>query len=457
MTPRLSVRAFVLLSLFCFGVFVAVAQESLSFEEAVNLSQQSPAVELARVQVSSAQKQLAIASSPVSGTLTGGYSSSAGALTAPTLSEPERLDSSSFDPLRLSANFNLIPYGPRFDSVLQARARLRQAELDLRDAQASSLISTVEAYFTALRATQELELKQLALSTAQSELEANQSRFDAGAISASQLTQSQLALQQAQLDLASAQLASTGDLLTLSNLLGVPVEAVADTAITLELKEDYDLETQVLARSDVQKAFLSLEQTRRDAAATLRDNLPSGTVGLTYNHATDNQNLGLGASFSTSNFQPSLSASYDFDYSPPGATPEDSSSDSFGFSIGLSIPLDASLPDALALADISVNQAQLNYEQTLDTARLRIHNAEQQVRSLEESLALSQELLEQARVTLETTQKRFELGLVSQFDVLGAQQNLAEQELRFGQAQDSLVLALLAYLQSLGLNPMEVF
>ncbi len=436
---------------------LGLAQDSLKFDEALALSQESPTVQLAQVQLASAQKQLAVASSLVSGSLTTGYSSTTGELTAPSLAEPQSLDSSGFDPIRLAANFNVIPFGPRYDSVVQAQARLKQAELDLQDAKAEALSSGVEAYLTALRAAQNVEVQTLGLSSAQTQLEANQKRFEAGAISASQLTQSELALQQAQLDLSSAELSSSTALLNLSNKLGVQVSAVAETDIELNLNQTYDAEAQVLLRSDVQKARLSLEQTKREAAATLRDNLPSGTLSLTYDHVTDSQNLGLGASFSTSTFQPSLSASYDFDYKPSGSTPEGASSNSVSFSLGLSIPLDSSLPDALALADIAVQQAELSYEQILESARLSIHNAEQQVASLVSSLALNQQLLTQAEDSLAISKKRFELGLVSQFDVQDAELNLKEQSLRFAQAKDSLLLAQLGYLQSLGLNLMEVF
>ena len=443
------------------GIFLfrgaTLAQESLSFDEALLLSQTSPAVKLAEVQVISSQKQVAIASSLVSGSLSAGYSLTSGELTAPDLAEPQSLDKSGFDPFRLSANFIVIPYGPRYDSIEHAQARLTQAERDVLATRAEALIAGAEAYLSALRAAQELDLKMLALSKAQAEYSANQQRFEAGALSASQLTQSELVFQQAQLDLSSAELGSQSALLNLSNRLGVQVLAVTEATITLNLSPDYELETQVLARSDVQKAALSLEQTRRDAAATLRDNLPSGTVSLAYAYATDSQNLGLGAAFDTTTFQPSLNASYDFDDEPSGTTPEGSNSNSLSFSVGLSIPLDSSLPDALALADVAVQQAELSFDQTLAAARLNIYNTQEQVLALEASLKLNQDLLAQAEDSLRISEQRFELGLVSQFDVQAAQLNLNEQLLRLARARDSLMLAQLRYLQSLGLNLMEVF
>ena len=63
----------------------------------------------------------------------------------------------------------------------------------------------------------------------------------------------------------------------------------------------------------------------------------------------------------------------------------------------------------------------------------------------------------QAEEGLAISQQRFDLGLVSQFDVQDAKLNLQNQGLRLAQAKDSLLLAQLRYLQSLGLNLMEVF
>ena len=172
---------------------------------------------------------------------------------------------------------------------------------------------------------------------------------------------------------------------------------------------------------------MNIASAEREVSATLQEALPSGSVSLGYNAISSGQHLALGASLDTRSFQPSLSATYDFDYDALGNFPEGGSSNSLSFNIGLTIPLDSSLPDALAQADIVLQQAQLSYEQTLESAKLAISHAEQQLQIQETNVTLTEEVLAQAQDTLDISQQRFDLGLVSQLDVLRAELNLKEQ------------------------------
>ena len=86
-----------------------LAQESLTLENALTLAYQNPAVQLAKAQLESSKKQLAIASAVVSAELSTGYSATFGELNAPSLSESQSLDESDFEAIRLSSTFNVLP------------------------------------------------------------------------------------------------------------------------------------------------------------------------------------------------------------------------------------------------------------------------------------------------------------------------------------------------------------
>ena len=211
---------------------LAVAQPLLTLERALELSLQSPAMVLAGLGLAGSERQFALASGLVSGEVSAGYSASSGQLTAPSLAEPQSLDSAGFDPIRLNLSFNVVPYGPRYDAILQAEARVTQAELDLRDTRSEAVVTVVSQYLDALRAAQEVEVVRFAAEVARTELEATEARFETGAASSPQLTQAQISLQQADNTVASAELAALQALRTLSTTLGVQVEAVAEVELS---------------------------------------------------------------------------------------------------------------------------------------------------------------------------------------------------------------------------------
>ncbi|MCA9839930.1 MAG: TolC family protein [Trueperaceae bacterium] len=435
---------------------LSFSQEQLTLDRALGLALSSPSVKLADIQVENSRKQLAIASSLVSAELSTGYSVTTGELTAPSLEEDQSLDENSFDPIRLTASFNVIPYGPRYDSIEQAQARLEQSKLDFEDSKAQIVILVLEQYLSALRSSQEIEVDELALELAKVKLEASQVRFESGAVSASQLTQAQIDVQEAETTLTTSRLTYSQALLSLSNTLGISVSSVEQDRLVLSLPEKLDTEAQLLRRSDIQNALLNIAQAERDAAANLRENLPSGSVSLGFANTTETQNFNLSTTFDTNSYQPSLTASYDFDYGASVSFPVDGNSTTFNISLGLSIPLDTSLPDALELASLAIEQAKLNYQQTLETAKLTFTNAQQQISSLEANLEVTEEVTKQAREILEIASERYTLGLITPIDVLEAELNLKEQELRLARAEDNLLFAQLHYLNTLAIDLMEV-
>ena len=153
-------------------VSVGNAQE-ISYSGALALIDQSPAVRLARGELELAQRQLEVASSFVRGELSSGYTQSWGELSIPTPVDDEPADPitrtdnrGDFDPIGLSANFNVVPFGPSYEQILRARSALSNAENALRDARYQAVVDVTTSFQTVLAAQRNSELNAAALELA---------------------------------------------------------------------------------------------------------------------------------------------------------------------------------------------------------------------------------------------------------------------------------------------------
>jgi outer membrane protein len=439
--------------------WAALAQEAqpLDFARALELAQQSPSVVLAQGQRDLAQKQLEVSKGVFSGQFTAGYTQTWGEATStlPTGDEETTsLDDGGFDAFTFNGTFNVVPLGPSVDAIQRAQWSLEQAELSLRDAQATAIINTSQAYLTALRAAQEVELREFSVEVARQQLEANRVRREAGAATDQQVLQAEIALSQAQNDLAEAQRSYVQALASLSNQLGVAVSSVAGEAPSVREVEALDIEKQILERADVRQALIAVQEAELTAASTTRDYLPSGSLTMTFAATDEERQLAASAGYDTRSFQPNTSLSYDPSL---GSNTEGSSSSSFSIKLGATLPLESSLAPALEAARLSIEQSQSQAQQTQDLARLEVENNQRQLEAARAGLELSQQLVEQSQVTFDNTKQRFDLGLIIELDVLTAQEALQEAQLNLDRAQDSYLLALLQYLNSLAVNPLEVF
>jgi outer membrane protein TolC len=439
----------------------ALAQDALSFSGALELSQRGPSVVLAQGQRDLAQKQLDVARGTFSGEFTAGYTQTWGEATTTGTSpegevveETTDLSDGNLQPFELSGTFNVVPFGPNADTIQKAVWDLEQAELNLRDAQATAVIDTVQSYLTALRAAQEVELNTFSVEVATQNLEANRVRRESGAATDQQVLQAEIALSEAQNDLATAQRSSVQALASLSNQLGVQVDAVSGDVPTVSEPATPDIERQILARADVQQALTAVQEAELNAASTTRQYLPSGSLNMTFAASSDQTQFSASAGYDTQSFQPKAALSYDpaFD----GGT-EGSSSNSFSINLGATVPIESSLAPALEVARLSIEQSQQQADQTQELARLEITNAQRQLDAARSGLELSEQLVEQSQVTYDNTKERFDLGLIIQLDVLTAEEALRESQLNLARAQDSYLNALLQYLNALAVNPMEVF
>lgn len=422
---------------------VAYAQpgvKPLSFPQAMTLAAAAPAVRLAEGALELARGQLGAASAFVSGGLSAGYTQN---LT------PDQ--EGSFDPVTATATLNVLPFGDAADAAKQAEWAVQEAEAALDAARAAAVVETATGYLEALRLGQEENALEAAVGVAETALEATQTRREAGAASTADLLNVQIALSGAQNDLAEVALGEDQALAALSQTLGVNVAAVAGEPPTVTLPTLENLQTLLETRADVLAARLAVERANLARAAALRGALPSGSVGLGYGDG----DLQLGAGFSTESFQPSLKLSYDPDGLP--GEPTEPTEPGLSASVGVSIPLDSGVGADLSVAETALRNAELGLEQARAQAALELQAVQNQLVTTENSLAAGRALVEQRQLALETTRTRLRLGLVPAYEVERAEAELLDARVQRGRLEDNVLLARLLLLQTLALDPAEVF
>lgn len=425
----------------------------------------SPRVAVARTQLELAQKQLGASASFLQSELSGGYTR-----TFSNLAEGEKNTydaSGDLDPLSLTTVLNIIPYGPYGDRVARGRWALTQAAAALRDETSAVLVDVTEQYQTALRAEQNVGVSRAKLELARDQFEATRTGFAAGTATNSGVLAAELNAQQAEQDLQNAERAQQQALAALSVTLGRTVDALSGEpppSMTPEMLREKVLKEEVTdallaRRSDLLNASLNVAEAELTAAATLRDNLPSGTLHAAYTNGNAESSLQLGAQFSTNGpnaYQPTFSAGIDPDTGLPGLAPGQVSG-VFSVGVGLNLPLNAALSDALAAARLNVESAKLRAAQTLSLARLEVTTRAADIIGAEAQLDLARQVLEQQRESLAVTRQRLALGLVPRLEVKSAEVGVLEAELALHRAEDALRLAHMRYTVALALDPREVF
>lgn len=435
-----------------YGAVCAQPKTALfSFTQAVTLAEGGPAVRLAAGQLELARGELGAASAFVSGELSAGYTRDLTPATDGDDLGAGNFDTGDFDPVTASATFSVLPFGDAADAAREAERAVRAAEAAFGAAKADAVVAAATAYLEALRLGQEENALKAAVGVAETALEATRTRLEVGAASDADLLDAQIALSQARNDLAEVALEEAQALAALAQTLGVGVPAVAGEPPEVTLPELGDVTARLENRADVVAARLAVENASQARAAALRGALPSGTVGLEYG----DDDVQVGAGFSTESLQPSLEFSYD----PDGLPGEQGEPLEPGLSarVGVSIPLDGGVGAGLAVAETAVANAELLLGQTRAQAALELQAARNQLATTENSLAAGRALVEQRELALATTRTRLELGLVPPLEVERAEAELLAARVERGRLEDNALLARLILLQTLAVNPLEVF
>ncbi len=450
--PRKAASKFALAGSVLTGIFAllgtALAQSApapLSFAQAVTLAAEGPAVRLAAGQLELARGAFGAASAFVSGELSAGYTRD---LTPDADGDPGTGD---FDPVTASATLNVLPFGDAADAAGEAERAVQEAAAALEAARAAAVVDAATAYLGALRLGQEEDALKAAVGVAETALEATRTRLDVGAASDADRLDAQIVLSGAQNDLAEVVLEEAQALAALAQTLGVGVAAVGGRPADTVLPDLGDVTARLENRADVVSARLAVEDAALTRAAALRGALPSGSVGLEYGIS----DVQVGAGFSTASLQPSLEFSYDPDGLP--GEPDTPLEPGLSARVGVSIPLDSGVGANLAVAETALSNAELLLAQTRAQAALELQAAQNQLETTENSLAAGRALVTQRELSLETTRTRLGLGLVPALEVERAEAELLAARVERGRLEDNALLARLVLLQTLAIDPLEVF
>lgn len=411
-----------------------------------------PNIQMATMQWESSQSQLNILRSPVKAELSAGYTKTWGEFTANNISK--NLDSEDFNPISLNANFTVVPYGPAFEQIIKAEWSFKQAQSNLRDEKNKQIIDLTKGFTSALVAKEQISLAEAQLEYSQLRLQQAQVLLQSGTSNQSQLEQAKIQLQQSENNLENKKRNYQQALLSLSLSTGQELRGVTGKVLGL-IEYELNIDKQINQRTDIQAALIALQRAQLEASSTLRNNLPYGTFNLAYNHTSDIDNLNIGMSYNTKSFQPSLNASYDPDFKPQNAV-SGQFSDTYTLGLKLVIPLDAALPEAMQLSELTIKQAEMQIEQTIELAKFDIANKLISLNSAKANLELSLAILEQSNNNLDITTKRFNAGIISELDLKQSQNSLLESAISLQAAKNQTLLAKMQLASSLSINLLEV-
>jgi outer membrane protein TolC len=467
--------------------------EPLSFTEAIARVDQAPTVVIAERAVALARRQLELVGSPLRAELGGGYARTWGERVAAEGAPPVDLADGNFDPVRLVLTLPHLGVGPSADAEARARADLARAEADLAAVRRGQRIELTAAYAGALRATRSADLARAEAALATLELEAAQARFEAGAVTATDVARVEAAVSRAESAVHAADREAALALARLELALGTPgvtpteapptpevsgmptssastatAGAAAQPAATLAVADLTALDLTMLravadgvatpgvdamsARPDVMAAALAVAESERSAAATLRDNLPSGSLNASFAHGNDRNALTLGAALDSRSLTPSVSASYDPDDGLPGLM-EGGSNTAFSLGVSVRIPLDVSVGSAIDGARLARERAAAQLELAIARAELDLRRLAHDVVTAWESVEAAERAANLAADDAEMAQRRFAAGTLSELAARRSGLEAERARLDAERAGDAMHLAWLRYLDGLAAVP----
>jgi len=428
------------------------AEGPLSFADALRAAEAAPGARLAARALELADRQLAVTGAWLRGEASAGYRWTRGERDLGAAGTSD-LDEQGYDPIALTLSSPALAsgIGPTADALARAEADRQRAETDLAGAVRAARIEIAGAFHNALRARTELELAEAELRLAGLELEAARLRQAAGAAGETELDRLRLAFERGrtQRDTAARELelADAALELALGGAAGTPVGPLPHPEALLGAATP-----QWGRRGDVLAAAQQVADTDRVADATLRDALPSVSLSVAGAFADAERSLQASAGFDTRSFLPSVALSFDPDSGGVGLA-DDGRSRSVTVAVGVRVPLDTSVGNALAAARTARARAQEQLDLALARAQLE---AAQRRHDLDVALAnadLARTAAALAADDLTVAEARFAGGGISALALERARLDAARAALDAERALDTARVAALRWLDAAAAEP----
>jgi outer membrane protein TolC len=208
-------------------------------------------------------------------------------------------------------------------------------------------------------------------------------------------------------------------------------------------------------RVDVLNARLQVAETDRLASSTLRDNLPSGTLSVGGTFGGADRLLQVGAAVDTRALQPTINLSYDPDTGPPGLDAGHRSR-TFTVAVGLRVPLNPAVGDAIAAARVGAELAAAQLELATERAEIDVEQRRVELETTVANAELAQAGAELALAELELARLRHAGGHLAEIALRRAEIEVDRARLDAARANDATRLAALRLLDALAVDPADL-
>lgn len=448
--PRLAVA--LLAALAAWGAPLAQSADALTWSAALARLPDAPDVADARAAVLDAERALAAARAPWSGSVDASVSRDA--------PFDDARDATLRGSVGASGTWTGFGAGAAGDAVARAEGDLNAARADAAAARRTATGDLAASFADLLRAQQTVALRRADRDAADARLAAWRERAEAGAATDAQVRAADAAAQRAAQDLRTAERDVGAARDALARFLGTPVTRVAgplpNVPAPAALPEPLTAALDGTAdppgdRPDLVRARNAVAEAERSLAAARRDAAPRATasLGLT-GGAGDDAALALDLSVDTRQRTPSVGGTATFG-SDAGA-----GGGSFSATLGASVPLDPAAGPTEARLEASLARAREALERARDGAAAEIAARVRAARASADALAFTEADRDRAAADAAETDRRAELGAVAPLDADDARRALASAELAVATAEDAYREAVLALAAALALDPSEV-
>ncbi|WP_038071142.1 TolC family protein [Thermus scotoductus] len=340
--------------------------------------------------------------------------------------------------LGVGGSLPLLPWGPAQDNLRAAERAYRQSLQDLKAQENALFQKALSQYLDAYLAGLDLGVARKTLELREAQLKAVEAQQVRGQATFQALLEAQANLAQAQADALRSELALSLARARLEATLGTRVEPLplSPPRVLPTLEEVLKAKER---RPDVQKARLALEEAEDLLAQARRDRfLPRVSVNVSGTEAGTGFGLGLDLK--------SGELSYALQHALLGASQS-----------GLTLQAQASFPLYSPSQDLglrqkeeAVEQAKRALESALSAAELDLRSKHQTLLQAQAQMGVASKLLEAAKNSLDTAQKRLEVGTGTRLEVAQAEVNLLQAQRTWEGAVSALLQAYYALLDAMG-------
>ncbi len=338
----------------------------------------------------------------------------------------------------LSLNFSQVLFqkGQIGISVKLAELNLEKAKNDFKTNYQNLFYQFIQSFYNLYLAQEQLKIYEESYNLAKKQEEVAEKQFKDGVINKITLMDYKQKAKLAEINYHSAKNNLELSYKSLENLLGTtlprvpvklnvnykPITYSSDDLISKLYSNNLTIKNSAL---DLEKAKVNLEKA----------DLPSWNIGISGSYSSGNITYAL--SFDTQNY--ALNASI----SPSWSTSQKSlysTENIWNFKIFFSTPIldGGSKNISKSQAQISLDQAQINYEKTKKDVELNFWKTYYNLLSAQEAIKQKELVLEQKKTNLEAQKIRYSLGLITELD-------LKNYEIDYMQAQYDLENAILNF------------